>query len=390
MTNSAANSDVTTAGVARLAFIAGVVGAAISVIGGFFDSAQFFRSYIVAYIFWLAIPLGSLAFLMLHFLVGGGWGVMIRRLLESATRTLPLTALLFVPLLFGLQAVYPWAAPEHIAEDEILRQKSTYLNAPFFIARTILYLALWGILGHFLNRWSRQQDASAELPAGKLMRRLSGPGLLIYLFTMSFASVDWIMSIEPHWYSTGYGVIWVINQGVAALAFAIVGLAWLGEREPLAARLRPSHFQDLGNLLLAFIMLWAYMMFSQYLIIWSGNLAEEIPWYIARTEGLWGWLPPLLVIFHFFVPLFLLLMRDVKRNRNVLVWVATGVLVMRLLDTYWMIVPGFENSAVHWLDATLMIGMGGLWLGAFLWQLQKMPLLPLHVTLLAEETNAHG
>jgi hypothetical protein len=389
VTNSAANSDWTTTRLARLAFISGGAGAAISLIGGFFDSAQFFRSYIVAYIFWLAIPVGSLAFLMLHFLVGGGWGVMIRRLLESATRTLPLVALLFVPLLFGLQAVYPWAAPGHGAGDEMLRQKSAYLNVPFFVARTVLYLALWGALAYLLNRWSREQDASAELPAGKRMRRLSGPGLLIYLFTMSFASVDWIMSIEPHWYSTAYGVIWIINQGVAALAFAILGLTWLAAREPLATRLRPSHFHDLGNLLLAFIMLWAYMMFSQYLIIWSGNLAEEIPWYIARNQGAWRWLPPLLVIFHFFVPLFLLLMRDIKRNRSALVWVAAGILVMRLLDTYWMIVPGFENSAVHWLDATLMIGIGGLWLGVFLWQLEKMPLLPMHVALL-EEATAHG
>ncbi|HEX6438556.1 MAG TPA: hypothetical protein VF182_15570 [Candidatus Binatia bacterium] len=390
MNDPVTNSDGSIQGLARLAFIAGAAGAVISVIGGLFDSAQFFRSYLVAYIFWLAIPLGSLAFLMLHFLVGGGWGVMIRRLLESATRTLPLLALLFVPLLFGLQAVYPWASPGHVAEDEILRQKSAYLNVPFFIARTILYLGLWGVLGYFLNRWSREQDTSAELPAGKRMRRLSGPGLLIYLFTMSFASVDWIMSIEPHWYSTIYGFIWIVNQGVAAMAFAIIGLAWLGAREPLATPLRPGHFQDLGNLLLAFIMLWAYMVFSQYLIIWSGNLAEEIPWYLARTAGLWRWLPPLLVIFHFFVPLFLLLMRDVKRDPNVLVWVAAGVLVMRLLDTYWMIVPGFENSALHWLDATLLLGIGGLWLGVFLWQLQKMPLLPLHVALLAEEANTHG
>lgn len=390
MNDPVTNSDGSIQGLARLAFIAGAAGAVMSVIGGLFDSAQFFRSYLVAYIFWLAIPLGSLAFLMLHFLVGGGWGVMIRRLLESATRTLPLLALLFVPLLFGLQAVYPWASPGHVAEDEILRQKSAYLNVPFFIARTILYLGLWGVLGYFLNRWSREQDTSAELPAGKRMRRLSGPGLLIYLFTMSFASVDWIMSIEPHWYSTIYGFIWIVNQGVAAMAFAIIGLAWLGAREPLATPLRPGHFQDLGNLLLAFIMLWAYMVFSQYLIIWSGNLAEEIPWYLARTAGLWRWLPPLLVIFHFFVPLFLLLMRDVKRDPNVLVWVAAGVLVMRLLDTYWMIVPGFENSALHWLDATLLLGIGGLWLGVFLWQLQKMPLLPLHVALLAEEANTHG
>jgi hypothetical protein len=390
VTDGVAQREWTIERLARLALIAGVAGAAVSLAGALFDSTQFFRSYLFAYVFWLAIPLGSLGFLMLHFLVGGEWGLMIRRLLESATRTLPLLALLFIPLLFGLHAVYPWAEPEHVAADQILRQKSAYLNVPFYIARTILYLALWGALAYLLNRWSREQDASAELPAGKRMRRLSGPGLLIYLFTMSFASVDWIMSIEPHWYSTGYGVIWIINQGVTALAFAIVGLTWLGTREPLARRVRPRHFHDLGNLLLAFIMLWAYMMFSQYLIIWSGNLAEEIPWYIARTEGLWGWLPPLLVIFHFFVPFFLLLMRDVKRNSSVLIWVAAGILVMRLLDTYWMIVPGFENSAVHWLDVSLVVAIGGLWLAVFLWQLEKMPLLPLHARVIAEETAAHG
>jgi hypothetical protein len=390
VTDGVAQREWTIERLARLALIAGVAGAAVSLAGALFDSTQFFRSYLFAYVFWLAIPLGSLGFLMLHFLVGGEWGLMIRRLLESATRTLPLLALLFIPLLFGLHAVYPWAEPEHVAADQILRQKSAYLNVPFYIARTILYLALWGALAYLLNRWSREQDASAELPAGKRMRRLSGPGLLIYLFTMSFASVDWIMSIEPHWYSTGYGVIWIINQGVTALAFAIVGLTWLGTREPLARRVRPRHFHDLGNLLLAFIMLWAYMMFSQYLIIWSGNLAEEIPWYIARNEGMWGWLPPLLVIFHFFVPFFLLLMRDVKRNSSVLIWVATGILVMRLLDTYWMIVPGFENSAVHWLDVSLVVAIGGLWLAVFLWQLEKMPLLPLHARVIAEETAAHG
>jgi hypothetical protein len=390
VTDGVAQREWTIERLARLALIAGVAGAAVSLAGALFDSTQFFRSYLFAYVFWLAIPLGSLGFLMLHFLVGGEWGLMIRRLLESATRTLPLLALLFIPLLFGLHAVYPWAEPEHVAADQILRQKSAYLNVPFYIARTILYLALWGALAYLLNRWSREQDASAELPAGKRMRRLSGPGLLIYLFTMSFASVDWIMSIEPHWYSTGYGVIWIINQGVTALAFAIVGLTWLGTREPLARRVRPRHFHDLGNLLLAFMMLWAYMMFSQYLIIWSGNLAEEIPWYIARTEGLWGWLPPLLVIFHFFVPFFLLLMRDVKRNSSVLIWVAAGILVMRLLDTYWMIVPGFENSAVHWLDVSLVVAIGGLWLAVFLWQLEKMPLLPLHARVIAEETAAHG
>ncbi len=390
MKNSSADAQWTTQRSMRLAFIAGALGAVVSTVGALFDSGQFFRSYLFAYVFWLCIPVGSLAFLMLHFMVGGEWGLMIRRLLETATRTLPLLALLFIPLLFGLQWVYPWAEPEHVAADQVLRHKSAYLNIPFFIARTIVYLTLWAGLAYILNRWSREQDGSTELPAGNRMRRLSGPGLLIYLFTMSFASVDWIMSIEPHWYSAGYGVIWIINQGVTTLAFAIVVLTCLGRRQPLARRLRPSHFHDLGNLLLAFIMLWAYMAFSQYLIIWSANLAEEIPWYIARTRGIWRWLPPLLIVFHFFVPFFLLLMRDVKRNRSVLVWVATGILVMRLVDTYWMIVPGFENSAVHWLDASLVVGIGGLWLGVFLHQLEQMPLLPAYAQLMIEEPAAHG
>jgi hypothetical protein len=390
VTNGVWKSDWTTAHLARLALIAGAAGAVVSAVGALLDSEQFFRSYLFAYIFWLCIPVGSLAFLMLHFMVGGEWGLMIRRLLETAVRTLPLLALMFIPLLFGLHWVYPWADPEHVAADPVLRQKSAYLNVPFFIGRTIVYLSLWGALAYFLNRWSREQDGSAELPAGKRMRQLSGPGLLVYLFTVSFASVDWIMSIEPHWYSAGYGVIWIINQGVAALAFAIIVLTWLGTTEPLARRLRPSHFHDLGNLLLAFIMLWAYMAFSQYLIIWSANLAEEIPWYIARNQGAWRWLPPLLIVFHFFVPFFLLLMRDVKRNRSVLVWVATGILVMRLVDTYWMIAPGFENSAVHWLDASLVVGIGGLWLGVFLHQLEQMPLLPTYAQLMTGETAAHG
>ena len=390
MTNGFTNKDWTTDRLARLAFTTGAIGAAISIIGLLLDTRQFFRSYLVAYIFWLAIPVGSLAILMLHFLVGGMWGWMIRRLLEAATRTLPVVALLFIPLLFGLQAVYPWAQPDHVATDPLLQHKSPYLNVPFYIIRTIFYLGLWGGIAYLFSRWSREQDVTAELPAGKYMRRLSGPGLVLYLFSMTFASVDWIMSIEPHWYSAGYGVIWIINQGLAALAFAIVGLFFIGTKESVAGRLRQSHFHDLGNLLLAFVMLWAYMMFSQYLIIWSGNLAEEIPWYIARTQGVWRWVPPILVLFHFFLPFFLLLMRDVKRNSEVLVWVAAGVLGMRLLDTYWLIVPGFGSSAVHWLDVSLVVGMGGLWLGIFLWQLDKMPLLPVHTPVLAQETAAHG
>jgi hypothetical protein len=389
-----AQGDPKTQRLGRLMSIIGAAAAVVSLAGIFLDPTQFYRSYLFAYVFWLAIPLGSLAILMLHFLVGGMWGWMIRRLLEAATRTLPLMALFFVPILFGLHALYPWADPHHLTGDRALEHKAAYLNVFFYSARAIVYLGLWAGIACLLNRWSREQDATAELPAGKRMRRLSGPGLVIYFLTMTFASIDWIMSIEPHWYSTIYGAIWVVNQGLSALAFAIIGLTVIESRSPVAGRVEQGHFHDLGNLLLAFVMLWAYMMFSQYLIIWSGNLAEEIPWYLVRNRGVWRWFPPVLILFHFFVPFVLLLVRDVKRKSGFLIWVAAGVLVMRVLDTHWMIMPGFAHegsvAAPHWLDLTLLAALGGIWSGVFLWQLERMPLLPVHTPVAAEETAAHA
>lgn len=392
MTDGFAHSDWNTERAARLALIIGGVGALAALIGALFDATQFFRSYLFAYIFWLTIPVGSLAVLMLHFVVGGRWGVMIRRLLEAATRTLPALALLFIPLLLGLGAVYPWADPAHVAGDPVVEHKAIYLNVPFYIVRAVLYLGLWSTLAYFINRWSLQQDNEADNAAGKRLRRLSGPGLLIFLLTVTFASFDWIMSLEPHWYSAGYGLQWVVNHGLTAFAFAIVALSLVRSREPFVGRLNQQHFHDLGNLLFAFVLLWAYMQYAQFHIIWSGNLPHSIPWYLRRSAGLWGWMAVGLAVFHFAVPFFLLLMRHIKRNSNVLLWVALGILLMRLVDTFWMIVPSFEHpdGALHWLDFALVTGIGGLWLAFFLRQLEKRPLLPLREPLLLEETPAHG
>jgi hypothetical protein len=375
----------------RLAFVGGAAAIAMSLIGALFDRPQFFRSYLFAFTFWLAIPLGSLAILMLQYLTGGEWGWIIRRSLEAAARTLPLIALLFVPVVAGLSVIYPWAQGERVAGDAVLQHKAPYLNVPFFVARALLYLGAWATISFFLNRWSQQQDDAATV-ADQRLRRLSAPGLVLYFITMTFAAVDWLMSIEPHWYSTIYGVLWIVNQGLTALAFAIVVLALSEHRVPLATHLRPSHFHDLGNLLLAFVMLWAYIAFSQYLIIWSGNLAEEIPWYIKRSAGGWSWIPPVLIVFHFLVPFFLLLLRDVKQKSKLLAWVAAGILAMRLLDNYWLVMPGFADPEVkaHWLDAALIVGIGGLWCGTFLWQRERRPLLPTMGLGIAEDTVTHG
>jgi hypothetical protein len=356
----------------RTALAVGGIALAACVLGAMASPAQFFQSYLVAYLFWVGIALGCFAIVMLHNLVGGGWGMVIRRLLESGTKTLPLMAALVVPLLFGLRYLYLWARPEVVAGDELLQHKSPYLNVPFFLGRTAFYFAVWLLLSYLLNKWSDN-----GLPQGRA-KSLSGPGILVYGLTVTFASVDWVMSLEPHWFSTIYGVIFIVGQALASLAFLIVVLMMLARTEPMAGALKPSHFHDLGNLMLAFVMLWAYVAFSQYLIIWSGNLPEELPWYVKRLRGGWGWFAGALIVLHFALPFLLLLARANKRRLGMLAAIAGGMIVMRLVDLYWIVTPAFHGKQLHlhWMDLLAPVGVGGVWLAVFLGNLKKHPLLP--------------
>ncbi|MCG3155344.1 MAG: hypothetical protein DKINENOH_01950 [bacterium] len=361
------------------ALIVGVLALALCGVGAALGTAQFFQSYLLGYLFWLGLTLGSFALLALHHLVGGGWGFSIQRLLEASSRTLPLMIVLFLPLAFGLQELYLWARPEAVSGDAILQHKARYLNVPFFTARTIAYFAIWALLIFFLNRWSKQQDQSGDLMLTRRLRQLSGPSLVIYVLTLTFASVDWVMSLDPHWYSTIYGVLFVVGQGLLTLAFAIVVVARLSQHRPLSEVMVAKHFHDLGNLMFAFVLLWAYVSFSQFLIIWSGNLPEEIPWYLHRLHGGWQWISLALVVFHFALPFVLLLSRKMKRRVELLVKVAVGMIVMRFIDLFWLIAPSFhtEAFAFHWLEVAAPVGIGGLWIAYFVWQLKGRPLLPL-------------
>jgi len=359
--------------------LAGCVLLAICLAAGFADRADFFRAYLIAYLFWIGITLGSLALLMMQHLTGGRWALVIRRILEAGTRTLPLMAVAALPLVAGMKTLYIWSRPGQT--DPVILAKHGYLNPQFFIVRMIFYFAVWFTLAHFLNKWSRQEDAGgAGLALWMRMEGLSGIGLVIYGFTVTFASIDWVMSLEPQWYSTIYGLLFMVSQALTALAFSVAMLVWLSGRKPLSDVVRPAQFQDLGSFLLTFVMLWAYLEFSQFLIIWGGNLSEEIPWYIRRMEGIWGSVGLFLVVLSFFFPLFLLLFRDVKRRAGSLLIVALLVLVMRLLDMYWMVLPAFGGGKVRlaWIDLALPLGMGGVWFAYFLWQLQRMPILPVH------------
>ena len=364
----------------RQLLIAGGAGAAASLVGLFLDRRQFFQSYLMTFMLLLGATLGSLALGMIHQLSGGAWGVVTRRIFGAASRVLPVLTLLYLPLLFGLHDLYEWTHHDVVEADPILSGKARYLNTPFFLARTVLYFAVWNAIAYFLNRWSLEQDRSPDPRIAQRMQMLSAGGLVAYGLTITFASFDWVMSLDPHWFSTIYGVLFMGGQGLTALAFLIIALAWLSRREPLNTIVVPAHFHDLGNLMLAFVMLWAYFSFSQYLIIYSGNLPEEITWYTRRLFTGWRVIGIGLVVFHFALPFLILLSRAVKRNPQLLVKVAIGVIVVRLIDLFWLIAPELHRDGfvLSWLDVLLPVSLGCVWLGCFIWQLRGRPLLPLH------------
>jgi hypothetical protein len=358
--------------------IVGLVFFAALVASAFADSHEFFQAYLIGWTFWTGITIGSLALLMLQHLTGGGWGLVIRRSLEAATRVLPLMAVLFVPIILGAHSIYPWTNHEEVAKDPVVQFKTPYLNVTFFTIRAVVYFAIWGTLVFLLNKWSLAQDRTADNRYTKNMRVLSGPGMVVLIFCVTFASIDWYMSIEPEWFSTIYGFIWLAAWSLCALAFVTAVMARLSREEPMSRIVAPLHFHDLGKLLLALVMLWAYFAFSQYLIIWSGNLPEEITWYLKRTHGAWGAIIVTIAILHFAAPFLFLLSRSIKRNPRKLVVIAVLILVMRTVDLLWMLVPAFRDHKWIWLYVISLLGFGGLWLAYFTWELGKRSLIPIN------------
>jgi hypothetical protein len=314
---------------------------------------------------------------------GGQWGLVGRRVFEAASRNLPFVALLFIPILIGLPRLYDWARPEAVQADHILQMKAPYLNVPFFIARAVLYFVLWIGGAWTLNKWSSGQDRGtiAVTPAdSRRFRVLSAPGLVVYVLSLTFAVTDWVMSLDPHWYSTIFGFIFVAGQGLAGFALVIAVLSTLTDTEPYATYLNKRHFLDLGKLLLAFVMLWAYFSFSQFLIVWAGNLPEEIPFFLDRLRGGWQYLSAAILLGHFALPFTLLLSRDLKRRPRLLAKVAIFILLFRYLDLVWLVAPmfGHEGFPLHWLNLAVPAGLAGLWFALFARQLRSRPLLPLN------------
>ena len=370
------------------ALVAGMVGLVVCAIGFVVDRDHFFRAWLISYLLALGIALGSMALMMVQHVSGGTWGV-FRRVFEASSRTLPLLLVLFIPVLLGMTSLYVWTHEDHVQADEILRHKAAYLNIPFFVGRALFYFAVWIGLSWVLNRLSARQD-TGEIGVNPTIQRWSGAGLVIYALTVTFAGIDWIMSLNPHWYSTLFGFLMMGGQGLAALAFTIVVSTYLVKREPMATLLQPAHFHDLGKLLFAFVMLWAYFNFSQYMLTYAANLVEEIPYFITRTSHGWEYLALFLVVFHFAVPWLLLLSRRLKRTPRRLVVVAFWILFVRYADLYMLVTPEFASTGenmhllagdhessffIHWLDVAAPLAIGGLWLWMFFTELRMRPLL---------------
>ena len=387
------------------ALTAGLVGLAACALGFVIEPAQLYRAWLVAYLLCLSIALGSLALVMVQHLSGGAWGI-FRRIFEASSRTIPLMAILFLPILAGMHDLYPWTHEELVASDEVLQAKAVYLDTTFFMVRAAVYFGCWLVLSALLNKWSLQQDAG-DPHVNRRIQRLSAGGLVLYALTVTFAGVDWIMSLNPHWFSTLFGFLMMGGQGLAGLAFTVV-VAWqLMPKEPTEGWLHPSHFHDLGKLMFAFVMLWAYFNFSQYLLTYAANLAEEVPYMVTRTSHGWQYLALFLVVFHFAVPWLLLLSRERKRNAHRLVLVALWMLFARYADLFMMVSPEFDAAGgnlhahvgegehvghffVHWLDVAATLAVGGIWLWMFYTQLGRRPLLPAGDPYLREALQSSG
>ncbi len=376
------------------AVIACGVGLLVSLLGLLISGkAQFFQSYLYAFMLWNGISLGCLSLLMLHHLVAGRWGFMIQRFLEAGTRILPVMLLLFLPIwLFGVYILYPWAPGGELAHHEVVMAKAAFLNITGFRVRGLIYFAVWLLLAFFLNRWSHAQDRDAN-PARTLhLRWISGPGLVAQVLVVTFAVTDWGMTLEPEWFSTIYAPIFIVGQGLAALALSVILLSKVADSEPHSKVMSVDYYHHLGSLLCAFTVLWTYMSFSQYLITWSGNLPEEIPWYLHRTGPGLNFIALVLMLFNFALPMFILFQRRVKRSVRGLVFMAGWIFLARFVDVFWIIKPAFTPNrlGIHVLDFAAHAAIGGLWLALFLGQVKKYPLLPLHDERMEAALGTHG
>ncbi|HQU85567.1 MAG TPA: hypothetical protein PKY59_20705 [Pyrinomonadaceae bacterium] len=375
----------------------GGIGLLVWAVGTYLDVQNGLRSWLLGLIFWGGIGIGGLGILILQYLTGGAWGVVIRRTVEAASRTLPAIFILFLPIAIGVKSLYEWT---HLENDPIIAGRGWYLTVAGWVVRAVIYFVLWGVMVYLLNKWSANQDKAADMEESAkwlgTATAFSGPTMVFFALVVTFAAVDWVMTLEPHWFSTIWGLLFVAGWGLSCFCFVVAILALLADKAPMNRILGKRHFHDLGKLMLALVMVWAYFNFSQFLIIWSGNIPEETGWYLTRMKGAWGWLGAILIVFHFAFPFLILLQQDFKRKAKLLATLAGFILIMRLVDMFYLIAPspmiehgGHEVSHFSWLYFVGPIAVGGLWLWYFFGELKKRPMVPINDPFL-ENAIKHG
>lgn len=378
--------------VVRGGIVAGVVGlggAVITAVAGPGGLSRLYPSWLCGFSFWLTVTLGALFFTIIQHLVRAGWSVVVRRLAEAMSSNLPLMALLFVPLLFGLRELYPWARPEAVQQSELLQHKAGWLNPAFFAGRWAVYFLLWSWLAYYFWRRSTAQDRAgspdAVVSIHKRMERWAAPSMILYAVTLNFASFDLLMSLSPEWYSTIFGVYTFSGGLVGFLALFSIAVALL-QRSGRMRGVTDEHWHDLGKLVFAFTVFWAYIAFSQYMLIWYANIPEETVWFRPRLQGAWQPLSILLLFGHFWIPFFLLLPRFVKRTPKLLGPIAAWVAIMHFVDIYWLVMPAIspDRMAPHPADLLVVLGMGGFWVAATAHRLRRVSLVPARDPRLAE------
>lgn len=354
----------------KRALLAGAIATLLSLLGLFLDQPQFFHSYLFAWLFWSGLSFGTLVIVMLQNLTGGKWGAGVRSLSIAGFMTLPLMALLFLPIILGVHSIYPWSLST-FTETAGYHHKHQWFTLPFFIGRSVFYFAVLTLFAVLLRRRMRAAN-------GRSLIALSAGGLIVYVLCMNFASVDWVMSLDPEWFSTIFVIIFMAGQFLSALALVTALLALCARQRSLGELLPDKVFHDLGNILLAFVVFWAYVSFSQFLIIWSGNLPKEISWYLERSRGGWQWFALALLLAQFAFPFALLLSRAAKRNRERLAPIALAIFAAGVLNNFWLVAPSFHPRGffVHWLDLTEWLALGGFWFALFFHFLKQAPLLP--------------
>ena len=370
----------------RTAGIIGVIGLLFCVVGFLVDRVEFFQSYLFAFLYWAGFSLGGLGVLLMHNVVGGRWGVTMRRLLDAKVRTLPFIFLLFLPLLLGMNILYPWTRPDLVASDPILHHKAGYLNLPFFLVRVLIYFAVWLFWGFRLNRLGDEQDRTGDPTLRERMRAFSAPGLLIFAMTATFAYIDWVLSTDSDFYSTVYAGILLIGNILQTFALSIVVLVLASRKDRFEGRINAQVLHDMGNLMFAFTIFWTYLQASQLIIIWPANLPQEIGWYLVRTHGFgYQTMAVVVALTMFLIPFLALLSQARKRNPVRLMRMAIWLLIARAIDLFWFLEPTYRSKglAFYWTDIVAFAGVGGIWLFLYIGQLRRRPLLPLRDTRLA-------